>query len=577
MANFSVYYYPHSHSGNYITATYVNGVVQTIYDSFKNDVDPTLHELDVDVSFIKFTAHPDEGYKFVKWWYKVGSTDAESQESTDETLAYYPSSDSPTIYIEAYYEPVFTYSATQIETSSDGYPQAEFSWALGGASNCEYAVYVYDENTGDWVNKQSGSMTENPCSTTLMFNHFKTYKCLLWVKYSETEEYEYEFEVELKSTGGDISESVDSGTCGDNLTWILYSDGELVISGTGEMWDYSDSNPPWYPSYDSDIKTVTISDSVTYIGDYAFAYCYNITSVNISDSVVSIGLYAFDSCESLTSIIIPDSVTVIHSSAFAWCTSLTSATIPNSVTDMWTRVFYGCTSLTSVTIGNGLDTIRSETFRSCTSLTSVTIPDSVIRIGDEAFYACTSLESVAIPDSVTSIGDEAFRGCTNLTSITIPDSVTSIGYYAFGYETNYILVDGFTIRGYTGSAAETYANYHNIPFVVLDRLWEWTQIYDLSTGGTGTICANAYIPVEDGALRPVTATEWNNFVAKVNEVTGSSLTTVSRGGDFVTAYKAVVTAIKNTGYGTSLPTTYPVVLNAQLFIDLANALNEIIG
>ena len=557
MAKFSVYYWPHSHSGNYITATYVNGVVQTRYDAFKNDVDPTLHELNVDVSVIKFTAHPDEGYKFVKWWYKVGSMDAKSQESTDQTLVYYPSSNNPTIYIEAYYEPVFTYSVTQIQTSSDGYPRAEFSWGLGGASNCDYAIYVYDEKTSDWVNKQSGSMAENPCSTILTFNYFKTYKCLLWVRYSETEEYEYEFEVELKSTGGDTSESVDSGVCGDNLIWKLYSNGELVISGTGEMWDYHTGGrdaPPWYPTYESDIKTVTISNNVTYIGDYAFAYCYNINSVNLSNSVVAIGLYAFDSCESLASIIIPDSVETIHNYAFQYCTGLTSIVISDSVTVIRARAFSNCTSLISVTIGNGLTTIASQAFENCSSLTSINIPKNVTSIGEKAFYLCTSL-----------------------TSVTIPESVTSIGNSAFGYKGYNVLVDGFTIRGYTGSAAETYAKNNKILFVALDRFWQWTQQYNLSTGGTGTICATAYIPVEDGALRPVTATEWNDFIERVNEVTGSSLTTVSRDSDFATAYKAAVTAIRNKNNSAKLPTTYPVVLNAQLFIDLADALNEIIG
>ena len=95
--------------------------------------------------------------------------------------------------------------------------------------------------------------------------------------------------------------------------------------------------------------------------------------------------------------------------------------------------------------------------------TDVVIPSTidgkrVTRIGDEAFSACTSLTSVTIPDSVTSIGDSAFYRCTNLTSVTIPDSVTSIGWGAFyGCES-------LTIRGKSGSYAETYAKDENIPF-----------------------------------------------------------------------------------------------------------------
>ena len=96
-----------------------------------------------------------------------------------------------------------------------------------------------------------------------------------------------------------------------------------------------------------------------------------------------------------------------------------------------------------------------------------TIKDGTKVIADEAFCGCTSLTSVTIPDSVTSIGDYAFYKCTSLTEITIPDSVTSIGYRAFGYyyDYGYKKLENFTIYGYTGSAAETYANENGFTFI----------------------------------------------------------------------------------------------------------------
>jgi hypothetical protein len=85
---------------------------------------------------------------------------------------------------------------------------------------------------------------------------------------------------------------------------------------------------------------------------------------------------------------------------------------------------------------------------------------------------CTSLASVTIPDSITSIGTYAFRN-TSLTSITIPASVTSIGNKAFGYYDDHDVVeckkvDGFTIKGYKGTAAETYASKNGFDFVPLN-------------------------------------------------------------------------------------------------------------
>lgn len=71
---------------------------------------------------------------------------------------------------------------------------------------------------------------------------------------------------------------VDSGFCGadeENLSWTLYDDGELVISGEGKMdWYYVDSPtnpklPPWYGYYDK-IDAVIVTEGVTSIGHHAF-------------------------------------------------------------------------------------------------------------------------------------------------------------------------------------------------------------------------------------------------------------------------------------------------------------------
>jgi len=185
-----------------------------------------------------------------------------------------------------------------------------------------------------------------------------------------------------------------SGTCGENLTWTL-ENGTLTISGTGEMENYQEDNyAPWYSSRSS-ITSVTISDGVTSIGNYAFYNCSSMTSVTIPNSVTSIGERAFFRCSSLTSVTIGNSVTSIEDYAFEWCSSLTSVTIPNSVTSIGEGAFLGCSSLTSVTI-----------------------PNSVTSIGSSAFYGCSSLTSVTIPNSVTSIVEYAFAWCSSLTSIT---------------------------------------------------------------------------------------------------------------------------------------------------------------
>ena len=215
----------------------------------------------------------------------------------------------------------------------------------------------------------------------------------------------------------------------DNLTWKLYEDGTLTISGTGAMKDYDyDSNPsPVYKN--SDVKKVVIEDGVT-----------------------SIGIRAFNACRNLTNITIPDNVTSIGDFAFYYCENLTSVTIPNSVTSIGNSVFENCIALTNITISNNITIIKSSTFLNCSNLTSITIPDSVTSIGDFAFYKCSSLASITIPDSVTSIGDDAFSNCESLTAISL-SCKSSLKKSDFGDQANLVSYASHTLKKIEAKAA----------------------------------------------------------------------------------------------------------------------------
>ena len=236
--------------------------------------------------------------------------------------------------------------------------------------------------------------------------------------------------------------SKDDGT--SKVTATLYSDGRFVISGTGEMKDYSGSNNSLYYNYKESIKTVEIQNEVTSIGNYAFENCKSLTSIEISSNVTIIGDDAFAYCTNLTSIEIPSSVTSIGSSAFLDCTNLTSIEIPSSVTSVGYYAFSECTSLNSINVDKSnqkyssedgilFDKDKKELIRYPTGKKEkeYNIPSSVTRIEWAAFSGCTSLTSIEIPSSVTSIGFAAFGSCTNLTRIEIPSSVTRIGSSAF--------------------------------------------------------------------------------------------------------------------------------------------------
>jgi hypothetical protein len=178
---------------------------------------------------------------------------------------------------------------------------------------------------------------------------------------------------------------------------------------------------------------------------------------DLSDFEISGGVlvkyHGFDPEVTITS-----SVTSIGDGAFSGCHSLTSITIPNSVTSIGFGAFRGCRNLTCITIPSGVTSISYDAFCYCTALTSISIPSSVASIGGNAFYECGALTSITIPSSVTSIGGYAFAYCGALTNITIPDSVTSIGDHAFRH------IPKVTIRGKRDSYAITYAHKNKIPF-----------------------------------------------------------------------------------------------------------------
>ena len=188
----------------------------------------------------------------------------------------------------------------------------------------------------------------------------------------------------------------------------------------------------------------TIPDSVTSIGNDAFAGCRNLTSITIPDGVTNIGYSAFYDCNNLTSITIPDGVTSIGGGAFAGCRNLTSITIPDGVTSIGDYAFSCCSNLTSITIPNEVTSIGGGAFFGCSKLNQINVaPANPIYSSENGVLfnkARTELirypegkteTSYTIPDGVTNIGDRAFWGYRNLTSITIPNTVTNIDYDAF--------------------------------------------------------------------------------------------------------------------------------------------------
>ncbi|MDD6490484.1 MAG: leucine-rich repeat protein [Clostridia bacterium] len=181
----------------------------------------------------------------------------------------------------------------------------------------------------------------------------------------------------------------------------------------------------------TNLKNVTLPDTLKLIDDYAFDCCTNLEKITIPDSVEKIGKGAFFSCTRLKSVDFSENLKTIGDGAFYDCRSLESISLPDGTTTVGEYVFGNCKALQSAGLGTSLKAISNQVFINCELLKKITIPDGAEKIGNRAFKGCVLLESIEIPTSVKSIGQFAFNNCTNLTDLFIP--AEKIDNSAFSY------------------------------------------------------------------------------------------------------------------------------------------------
>lgn len=177
----------------------------------------------------------------------------------------------------------------------------------------------------------------------------------------------------------------------------------------------------------TNVKSVTMPDTVTVIGMQAFSGCTNLTDLTLSKNITSIEKWAFSGCSGLTEVSLPSSLETLGYGAFMNCTSIEKVTIPKTVTSFSDGCqFIGCTSLKDVTLEAGLSVLGQQMFSGCTALQSIVIPSSVKDWGGHEFQSCTNLSTVTIQEGVQKIGNGAFAGCKALKNIALPSSVTTL-------------------------------------------------------------------------------------------------------------------------------------------------------
>ena len=252
---------------------------------------------------------------------------------------------------------------------------------------------------------------------------------------------------------------VTSGTCGDNLTWVLTEEGELIVEGTGDMYDYHEDysgkiNHPWLECR-SQIKTITIGEGVTSIGNTAFRDCTELTSISLNNGLKHIGVEAFRYCGQLTAIDFPESLTSIANSSFF----------------------------------------------ECRGLLSVTIPEGITSIDFSTFYDCSSLKSLILPSGMTSIGGDAFKACHNLTEIvckaTTPPSISSSTFSNVSREA-FVYVPQASISTYESTEYwSEFTNFRPIGTCGDNLTWRITPEDELIVEGTGEMTSAPWFDIEE--------------------------------------------------------------------------------
>lgn len=235
----------------------------------------------------------------------------------------------------------------------------------------------------------------------------------------------------------------------NNEIWYTSTDGNIVepmysnVFGRANIVSNTCSKGKGVIAFDRDLTT---------IGNEAFGCCEKLKTISIPNSVTSIGENAFY-YSGLTSIAIPSSITSIPEACFMGCFNLTSVTIPESIKSMGIWAFMDCESLDAVYINDlqswcEIDILEPspENDYGCATnplqyahklflngklIKDLIIPMGITKVKSYAFTGCSSLVSVTIPESVISIGKESFKGCSSLTSVTFSESVTSIDSWAF--------------------------------------------------------------------------------------------------------------------------------------------------
>ena len=369
------------------------------------------------------------------------------------------------------------------------------------------------------------------------------------------------------------------------------------------------------------LESIEIPDSVTKLGFEAFYHCTKLKTAKLGKGLKETGYNVFEGC-GLENVDISDQTEVINRYAFAE-TNLKKLSIPDSVTEIQYKGFYTDT-LEEIEFSKNLKKVSAYAF-STKSKWYLNQPDGVVYAGSVAYnykgqmpenqailikdgttalagaaFLNNTVKTVTLPESITYIGEAALANCENLKEIEIPYGIAEIDKYALGYkilnkdntyvgwydgdvmsnaiENGYVIYDkvsDFTIKGYAGTAAETYAKENGFTFVNLAPTEITLDQTNVTIHKNETVQLHATIAPE---IAKDTTVIWSTTDPAVATVSENGLVTAHADGTAKITAKTVngISAVCTiTVSGTRTPVTIPEMEGTDACVDITEGLTEV--
>lgn len=217
------------------------------------------------------------------------------------------------------------------------------------------------------------------------------------------------------------------------------------------------------------VNNLQIPEGVTGIGKGIFSYS-TITAITVPESLTVIGEFAFYDCDNLKQLSMLNNVSNISNQAFADCNNLEQIILSEKVSYIFNYAFYRCDNLTQVTLTDNVLFIGEEAFGDCIKLTEVSVSkdistsvEFVPRYEEDvptvcmlAFSGCEALKKVTFPDRIESIQYGVFNNCVNLEEVILPSKIKQIESDTFSY-CNTAIFNEYEGGNYLGNKDNPYA------------------------------------------------------------------------------------------------------------------------